>query len=521
MPRPCPCPAAALLVALCLTGQAAAKPEVTPAKVAAAIEQLEAAAVKAQKRSGVPGLAIAVVHNDRVVYLKGFGVRQAGTAQAVTPGTVFPLASVAKPLATTALAALVGEKVISWDDPVVKRLPGFRLSEPYTTQKATLRDLLCHRSGLPAYSGDALIDLGFSRDYVLSRLWMEGPVGAFRAGYAYSNPGFSSAAFAAARTAKKPWEDLIAEKVYRPLGMKTATSRAAGYREAPDRALMHVRVAGKWAVSPTDLDTDVLSPAGSVYCSVRDLTPWMRLHLAGGKFEGRQAIAAAALAETHRPQVITGIDDKSKRPAMYGLGWEVYWDAKGRRVIKHNGAHSSGARAEVALLPGENLGIAVLCNAFPSGLPEGLRQCFFDLVLDGKPEKDWVEYWDEAFDRLPEYFRRSVLGETTDYGKPPAKLSPALAASAYVGTYRSDYAGTAEVVEKGGGLVLRLGPKKLEWPLRHWDRDYFYFRPGGESLFGGSGASFQVGPDGKAGRLTLNAFNRGGLGVFTRVPAKK
>jgi hypothetical protein len=303
--------------------------------------------------------------------------------------------------------------------------------------------------------------------------------------------------------------------------MTTATSRLADYRAAKNRALMHGRQAGKWTVSATELDTDVLSPAGGVYCSVRDLTRWMRLHLAGGKFEGKQVIAAAALAETHRPQIITGIDQESERPTMYGLGWLVYWDAKGRRVIQHNGAHSTGARTEVTLLPGENLGIAVLCNAFPSGLPEGLRQCFLDLVLDGKLEKDWVEHWDKVFDKLPEVLRRLVLGETTDYSKPPAKPSPALTASAYVGTYRSDYAGTAEVVEKGKGLVLRLGPKKMEFPLRHWDRDYFYYQPSAETLFGGSGASFQIGPNGKASRLTLNAFNRGGLGVFTRVAAKK
>jgi hypothetical protein len=206
---------------------------------------------------------------------------------------------------------------------------------------------------------------------------------------------------------------------------------------------------------------------------------------------------------------------------MYGLGWEVYWDAKGRRVIKHNGAHSTGARTEVALLPGENLGIAVLCNAFPSGMPEGLRQCFLDLVLDGKLEKDWVLHWDEAYDKLPESFRRLVLGETSDYSKPLAKPSPALAASAYVGTYRSEYAGTAEVVEKGKGLVLRLGPKKMEFPLRHWDRDSFWYQASSETLFGGCGASFQIGQDGKASRLTLNAFNPGGRGVFTRVTAKK
>jgi CubicO group peptidase (beta-lactamase class C family) len=381
--------------------------------------------------------------------------------------------------------------------------------------------MLCHRSGLPAYCGDALIDLGFSRAYILSRLRLERPVGAFRAQYAYTNPGFSAAAFAGARAAKKPWEDLIAEKVYRPLGMTTATSRVADYRAAKDHALMHLRGAGKWTVVPAELDTDVMSPSGGVYCSVRDLTPWMRLHMAGGKWQGKQVIAAAALAETHRPQIISSIDQKSERPAMYGLGWEVYWDAKGRRVLKHGGARSTGAQTEVALLPGEDLGIAVLCNAFPSGLPEGLRQCFFDLVLDGKLEKDWVEHWDAFYNKLWESFRRQALSETTDYTKPPAKPAPALAASAYVGTYHSAYAGTAEVVQKGKGLVLCLGPKKMEVPLRHWDRDYFYYQSNGETLSGGSGVLFQIGPDGKASQLTLNALNRGGLGVFTRVAAKR
>jgi CubicO group peptidase (beta-lactamase class C family) len=535
MPRPCPWVPAALFVALGLSGQATAGPEATPAKVAAALRELEAIAVKAQKRSGVPGLAIAVVYQDRVVYLKGFGVGQVGTDQAVTPDTVFPLASVSKPFASTALAALVGADVISWDDPVVQWLPDFRLSDPYTTQKVTLRDLLCHRSGLPTNCGEVLIDLGFSRHYVLSRLRLERPAGPFRAHFAYCNAGLAAAAFAGARAAKKPWEDLIAEKVYRPLRMATATSRVADYRATKDRALRHGRVAGKWTVAAMEADTDVFSPSGGVYCSVRDLTGWMRLHLGGGKFEGEQVIAAGALAETHRPQFLVGpvgpydalmeaalagmhrpqgiarIDNESERPGMYGLGWEVYWDAKGREVMKHRGEHNAGACTEVALLPGENLGIAVLCNAFPSGLPEGLRQCFFDLVLEGKLEKDWVEHWEALYDKLPEILRGLAQGETTDYSKPPARPAPALAASAYVGTYQSDYAGTAEVVEKGEGLVLRLGPKKFELPLRHWDRDYFYLESGG------TGASFQIGPDGKASQLTLNAINRGGLGVFSRV----
>lgn len=493
--------------------------EVTQARLDAALKELEAIATRALEQSGMPGLAIAVVHNDRVVFLRGFGVRQVGGKDAISPDTVFALASVSKPITSTVLAMLVAEGVISWDDRIADLLPGFRLSDPWVTREVRLRDMLCHRSGLPEYAGDTLIDFGFTRGEVLSRLRLERPTGKFRATYAYTNPGFSTAAFAAARAAKMPWEKLIEEKLYRPLGMKSASSRATDYRAAKDRATMHERLDNKWIVTTMDPITDPMTPAGGVYCSLRDITQFLRLHLAGGKLDGKQRIPTAVLEETHRPHIVTHVDEKTQRPTMYGLGWEVEWDEKGRRSLKHNGAHHC-ARTEIALLPSENLGIAVLCSGFPSGLPEGLRQTFFDLVLEGKPRKDWVKVWNDRYDKLPEMYRRNILNETIDYAARPKGGSPALPLSAYVGKYDNDYAGPAEVAEgKDGTLVLRL--RKREFVLRHWDRDMFWYRMDPESMYGPGGLTFQIGADGKAERMVIRLLDRGGVGTFRRVANPK
>ena len=132
------------------------------------------------KKTGVPGMAIAVVCKDQVVYLKGFGVREAGKEERVDADTVFQLASVSKPMASTVLAALVGEGLIDWDDRVIDHDPGFRLSDPFVTREVTLRDLLCHRSGLPDHAGDLLEDLGYDRAEVLRRLRYLKPASSFR-----------------------------------------------------------------------------------------------------------------------------------------------------------------------------------------------------------------------------------------------------------------------------------------------------------------------------------------------------
>jgi CubicO group peptidase (beta-lactamase class C family) len=509
----------AAAVAFLLAPPAAqARPPVVVAapKVKAALPELKKVVQQTMAQTGVPGLAMAIVYKDEVIYLGGFGVQRAGTEDRVDADTVFQLASVSKPISATVLAALVGDGLVRWDDRVIDHDPGFRLYDPWVTREVTLRDLLCHRSGLPDHAGDLLEDLGYGRAEVLHRLRYLKPASSFRSQYAYTNFGFTEAAVAAARAAGKTWEDVAAEKLYRPLGMKSTSSRFGDYAAAANRAWLHVRVGGRW-VARYVRDPDAQSPAGGVSSTARDLAQWLRLQLGGGRFQGKQLIAAAALAETHRPQIVSSApkDPATDRAGFYGLGWNVSYDDRGLVRWNHSGGFDLGAATVVTLLPSEELGIAVLTNAAPIGVPEAIGASFLDLVLKGKIDKDWLALYGPVFEELS----RPAYGTATNYGKPPAQPSPPLPSSAYVGTYGNAYFGPLEVVEKDGALLLRLGPKKTAFALRHWDRDVFLYQPAGEMAGGPSAVTFWVGPDRRGMKVVVEDLDVHGQGTFVRLPA--
>jgi CubicO group peptidase (beta-lactamase class C family) len=505
---------------LCLVAPAVGKApaaDVTPERVKAALPALDELAERVLKKTGVPGMAIAVVHKDQVVHLKGFGVRQAGQKGQVDADTVFQLASVSKPLSTTVLAALVGKGVIRWDDRVIDHDPAFRLSDPWVTREVTLRDLLCHRSGLPGHAGDLLEDLGYGREEVLRRLRFQKPASSFRSEYAYTNFGFTEAAVAGARAAGMSWEDLAADKLFRPLGMKSSSFRYADYAAAENRARLHVRVDGRW-VAKYVREPDAQAPAGGASSSARDMAQWLRLHLGGGKVDGKEVIAAGALRDTYRPQIVSHPSENPavERAGFYGLGWNVSYD-DGRPRLGHSGGFDLGAATVVTILPAESLGIVVLTNAAPVGVPEAVSASFFDLVLKGKAEKDWLEVFRPVFAAMA----RPAYGTATDYLKPPAQPSPPMPSDSYLGRYHNDYFGDLEIVEKDKALALRIGPKKAEFAMRHWDRDVFTYQPSGENAAGLSGITFWVGPDRKASRLVVENLDIHGQGTFVRLPPKK
>src|SRR5262249_51638365 len=149
--------------------------------------------------------------------------------------------------------------------------------------------------------------------------------------------------------------------------------------------------------------------AGGVSSTVRDLARWMRLQLGGGRFEGKQVVAAAALEETHRPQIVSGFNPENGRPSFYGLGWNVNYDDRGRLRLGHSGAFELGAATTVMLVPAEQIGIAVLTNAAPIGLPEGLAATFLDLALEGRTERDWIALYKRAFDDARAAERAGIL----------------------------------------------------------------------------------------------------------------
>lgn len=330
-------------------------------------------------KSGVPGLCVGIVYRGEVVYLKGFGVRQAGQNQPVDPDTVFQLASCSKPMTSTALAHLVSQKRIGWDDKIISHLPDFQLNDPWITQHLTFRDLLSHHSGLPEFAGDVLDNLGMSQKKVLQQLRLLKTDYDFRAGYAYTNFGYTAAAEAAARADGKPFDQMMQEELFQPLGMTSASVRFADYQAAPNHSSSHLLQDGKPLV--TLRDPDHQAPAGGVSCSTRDFLRWAQFHL-----DPKQTlIPRPILAETYRVHSVTADNPANfSASGFYGLGWIPAFDSKGRLRLSHSGAFFKGVRSCVTLLPQEEVGIVVVCNAFPSALPEAISAGFLKLYDEGK-----------------------------------------------------------------------------------------------------------------------------------------
>jgi CubicO group peptidase (beta-lactamase class C family) len=496
-------------------------------RVEAAVAQLDAMAEAALETTGVPGMAIAVVHRDRVVYLKGFGLRSLDGEARVDDETVFQLASLSKPVAATVVAAAIdrahGERAgvdpggvdgevssragVAWDDPIVRHLPDFALSDPAITSRVTIADLFAHRSGLPDHAGDLLESIGYGRAEILSRLRFY-PLAPFRASYAYTNFGLTAAAEAVARAEGTSWERLSHELLYSPLGMTSTSSRFADFISAPNHAIGHVRRDGVWVVTPEVREPDAQSPAGGVSSSASDMAQWLRLVLGEGMLEGKPVIGAQALARIHAPNLMSSpLHGPSSRPSFYGLGLGVSVDSAGRVRWSHSGAFLLGASTTLAMLPSESLGIVILTNGQPVGAPEGVAAGFLELVETGEIRHDWPALFGGAIARL--------YAETTAFAEAPSAPAPARPLDAYVGRYANDLYGPAVVEATDAGLVLRLGPSPIALPMSHFDGDAFTFRPIGEDALGISGAVFGF-EDERAASLQIEYLDEEGLGTFRR-----
>ena len=501
-----------VLILACLAPFAVQAQTVTKEKVTAAVLKLREQARQVVAKGEVPGLSIGIVYRDEVVFLEGFGVREAGQAETVGADTVFQLASVSKPLSATVVAALVSDGVVTWDTRIRDLDPDFALPEAYPTAQVTIRDLLSHRSGLAANAGNDIEDLGFSREEILKRIRYTRPGGSFRASYAYSNFGFTAGAIAATKPTGKVWETLAEEKLYRPLGMQSTSSRARDFLLQPNRSSLHVRIDGKWTPL-VKRNADAQAPAGGASSSAKDMVQWLRLELGNGRYAGRPIIKEAALEQTRLPTIIRSIDPKTGIAGFYGMGWNV--DFRDRGVEwSHAGAFSAGARTLVHLLPTEKIGIVILSNAFPTGVPEGLAATFLDEVFTGKASRDWVPYWNEIYDtNLGAGAQKAAMAP---YASPPVPPSPPMPLGAYTGFYSNDYVGEVRIIESGSVLSVALGPAGKRLPLKHFNRDLFLYAPYAENPGWMVAVTFLIGPDGKASQVTLENLDEDGMGTLKR-----
>lgn len=477
-----------------------------------AVAKLDGIADELMKKSGIPGMAVAVVHGGKTVYAKGFGVKDVrnggGPENKVDPDTVFQLASVSKSLGSTVVAHQVGVGAISWDTPIVEKLPWFALKDPAVTKMVTVGDMYAHRSGLPDHAGDLLEDLGYDRRYVLDHL-RQLPLDPYRISYAYTNFGLTAGAEAVATSAGKSWEDLSRDVLYGPLGMTSTSSQFDDYEARPDRAVGHIHVDD--AYKPLYVrDAQAESPAGGVSSSANDMTKWLTMMLADGSFNGQQIVDPKALLPAVTPQIVSSpASEPAMRSGFYGYGFNVSTTSAARMQLSHSGAFELGAGSNFVIIPSADVAIVALTNATPSGIPETLTAEFADLVQFGEVRQDWRGLYAKAFQAM-EGPEGSLAGQ-----KPPTSPAPAPPTPTLLGTYDNPYWGPARIADLDGTLTLALGPREI-FPLAHWDGNVFTFVPTGENAPPGSIAKATFAGD----KLTLEFYDGEKMGTFTRAPGR-
>ena len=438
----------------------------------AAVDRVMADALKAWD---VPGAALVVVKDDRVVLLKGYGRKHLAEPAPVTPDTLFPLASCSKAFTSALLAALVGEGKLGWDDPVRTHLPGFHLSDPHADALVTIRDLLSHRTGVGGndllwYRSPWGVDEVVKK---IEKLPLDYP---FRGGFAYTSVMYMAAGRLAAARTGQPWEKLVREKLTDPLGMKGVAFTTTEIPPTADRATGHKAGKDGTVGAIPWYEMSEPNPSGSVNATARDLGAWLRFHLAGGVFDSKRLVAEAALAETVTPQNIIRLEGLAKvmNPdtvqLSYGMGW-VICDHRGRRVVAHGGM-IDGFRVQITFLPDERIGFAVLNNLDGTRMNQAVTNTLIDLYC-GLPTRDWNAFFRKVV--ADEAAAKRAATEARNAARKPG-TKPSLPPARYAGEYADPAYGTVTVTEADGKLTLAWS--NFRGPLEHFQNDVFRIADG-------------------------------------------
>lgn len=455
----------------------------------------------------VPGVAIAIVKGEEVIYAKGFGQRNVAQNLPATADTLFAIGSCSKAFTATALAMLAEEGKLDWDKPLRTYLPTFKMWDHYVTEHMTPRDLVTHRSGLPRHD---LLWYGapFTRRQMFDRLRYLEPSRGFREAYQYQNLMFMTAGVLVEEVSGKPWEEFIRERFFAPLQMSGSNTSVRDSQKAADFALPYVEVKEQVTWTPFR-NIDAIGPAGSINSSVREMANWLIAQLNGGKFKGTQVIPERALAETHKPHTIVSTTlryDELFYP-MYALGWAVT-SYRGHLMLTHSGG-IDGFTAHVSLLPKDKLGIVILTNKGGTRLTGILAYNAYDRLLGLEPVPWNQRNKDEVAREREEREKREK--EADKDRKPNTQPSHALAD--YVGEFEHPGYGVLTIWENSGKLNATFNG--LTASLRHYHFDVF------EAEEGALGRTkFLFGLNGKGDIERVSVPLQSGVSdiVFTRKP---
>lgn len=453
------------------------------------------------KTFDVPGLSVGIVKDGEIVLTKGYGVKKLGDPDPVNEETLFSIASNSKAFTATALAMLIEEGKLKWEDRVTQYLPWFQLSDDYVTSHLTIRDLLVHHSGLPAYANDLLLfpPSTFSRRELLEKLKDVPLQHDFRAVYAYDNILYLAAGEVIEKASGLPWEEFIKKRIFDVVGMEHSISRFSSLKQQQNVAYAHAKREGQLKVIASFFDQnigDAGNPAGGIASSALDMTKWVAMHLDSGRTANGGRLfkpnATEELWKIIRPMPIpkepAWLSPAQKNFYGYALGFRKY-DYRGYQVIGHGGL-LTGFVSQIAMVPQKRLGIVVLTNQLSSGAYWSVINYLLDYYLQAQPF-DWIAGYKKEVDRLQS--RRDSTEKTLT---PDSTLRRSLPLNAYCGAYISKLLGGVRILEEQGLLSLKfINAPQLNASLTHFHGDIFKLAFDNRDRSSAPMLSFSLNPD--------------------------
>jgi CubicO group peptidase (beta-lactamase class C family) len=472
------------------------------------VEQIDQYLKQAQVDWNIPGIAVAIVKDGKQVLAEGYGVRGASRKDAVDANTLFAIASNTKAFTSAAIATLVEDGKLNWDDKVVDHLPYFKLYDPYVTAEFTVADLLCHRSGLGTFSGDLLwYGSDLSREEVIRNAAELEPVTGFREGYGYQNIMFMAAGEVIESVTDMAWDEYIRKEFLGPLEMNNTLSSTSQLKNQPNHAEPHNEVDGK-QVEIDWVNWDNMGPAGSFISSVNDLSNWMILQLGQGTQDDKEYWTqehSQLMWTVHTPKQLSQwhrTNFPSKHFSGYGLGWDLF-DYHGRLIVNHGGGYD-GFISQTILVPEEDLGIVILTNS-NNFFPYAMMYHILDIYLAPEQAQDWGAY-------MLELKKQGAIRDAEHAEEELASrvkgTSPSLSLDDYVGEYHDPKYGSVIISKEKNGLKFDFQPTDLYYgSLSHWHYDTFKMTWGEQHFLPEGKATFILNEEGQVEELRVRCPN--------------
>lgn len=473
--------------------------------VAGPLDGFDEAVQRAIKLHSVPGLAIAIVKDGKVILAKGYGVRERGKLDPVTENTLFAIGSVSKSF-TAALASIaVEEGKLTWSAKIQDHLTTFDMKDPYLTREVRLRDCLSHRVGLDRHD---MVWYGapFDRKDVLKRLPQMKPTYDFRTNFVYNNILYTVAGEAVAKAMGKSWDDLVVEKLFQPLGMTSSNTSISKLPKGGDVATPHERKKGIPSPVPW-LSVDSIGPAGSINSSAADMAKYLQFQLTRGKASDKRLVKPDIFSEMHRPQMLVpkgaglgGLFNPEAKSSSYGMGWFLS-DYAGRTLIEHGG-NVDGMTAQVGFLPEEKLGIVILANLGQSALPAAIMFDTMDRFLSREVTNERVDgtsllMWMVAAGT-------QVAGVKFDETKKLKDAKPPIPLTSFDGTYEDTLYAPVKIRTHDGKQIFEW--TNFRYELEFWQHNTFRGNDP-ENRWPSIGLNFTLDENGKPIELRINGLN--------------